>query len=113
MIHNLPVVKHGIRKITRLGLEKPRLIILKADGIAVCKVNRKASDDLKETTFVPYESVTDAMLIDHTTILIQVVDYHDLEWKSNLAPREIQSYLTEAEWIHKASRGLTAVLVHA
>ena len=103
MMQNLPVVKHGIRKVTRLGLEKPRVVILKADGIGVYQVNTKASDDLKETTFVPYESVMEAMLIDHTTILIQVVNYHDLQWKSNLAPQIISDIAVRLEIVNLLS----------
>eukprot|EP00943_MAST-04B_sp_MAST-4B-sp1_P006036 g6036.t1 len=103
MLQQLPTVKHPIRKVTRFSMEKPRVILLKPDGISICKFKQK-SKGLEETTFVPYETISEALLIDHTSILIQVNDYHDLQWKSNMAPTILSDIAVRLEIVSLLSQ---------
>ena len=103
MLQSLPTVKHAIRKVTRFNMEKLRTIFLKPDGISVCKFKKK-EESLEETTFVPYESISEALLIDHTSILIQVTDYHDLQWKSSMAPHILSDIAVRLEIVNLLSQ---------
>jgi hypothetical protein len=103
MLQKLPTVKHPIKKVTRFSMEKPRVILLKPDGISICKFKQKLKL-LEETTFVPYETISEALLIDHTSILIQVNDYHDLLWKSNMAPTILSDIAVRLEIVSLLSQ---------